>query len=403
VVTLAVSGGMYSVLLGNAAIPQMTVVPPTAFNHPDVRLRVWFSDGMSGFQLMTPDQRIAAVGYAMMATNAQTAVTAGTATTVVDGAITGAKIAAGAVGSSQLAPGAVSASLVAAGQSVVPSGGMILSRMASDPNLIGAGYAAMGNQFMLDASWAQRQSAPIAGRAYASAVWTGAEMIVWGGFNFGMNSYRRDGARYSPVTSAWTGMSSEGAPLGGGGASVAWSGTELIVWGGTNNPTGNLGDGARYNPLTNAWSAMSSVGAPLARAGASAVWSGTELIVWGGATPNFLNLGDGARYNPVTNAWSVMSSVGAPSARREASAVWNGTELIIWGGVGDSGSLGDGASYNPLTNAWTVMSSLGAPWVRYGASAVWSGAELIVWSGSENRPDTYTWSPSRIFYLYNRP
>ena len=273
VVTLAVSGGMYSVLLGNAAIPQMTVVPPTAFNHPDVRLRVWFSDGMSGFQLMTPDQRIAAVGYAMMATNAQTATTAGTATTVVDGAITAAKIAPGAVGGSQLAPGAVSASLVAAGQSVVPSGGMILSRMESDPNLIGAGYAAMGNQFVLDVSWAQRPSAPIAGR---------------------------------------------------GGNVAVWSGTEMLVWGGYNTYSSTLGDGARYNPLTNAWSAMSGVGAPSARRYAIGVWSGSEMIVWGGDAGNGVVFTDGARYNPLTNVWTVMRGVGAPSARGGASVVWTG-------------------------------------------------------------------------------
>ena len=96
-VTLPVAKGLYSVLLGNATLPNMTIVPATVFNNSDVRLRVWFSDGMSGFQLMTPDQRIAAVGYAMMAATAQSA------TTVADGAITSAKIASGAVGSAQLA------------------------------------------------------------------------------------------------------------------------------------------------------------------------------------------------------------------------------------------------------------------------------------------------------------
>ena len=89
-VTLPVSKGLYSVLLGDATIPNMVVVPAAVFTNPDVRLRVWFNDGTNGSQLLTPDQRIAAVGYALMATN------------VVDGAITGAKIAPGAVGSAQL-------------------------------------------------------------------------------------------------------------------------------------------------------------------------------------------------------------------------------------------------------------------------------------------------------------
>ena len=108
-VTLTVTKGLYSVLLGNATLPNMAVVPATVFTNPDVRLRVWFNDGTNGFQLMTPDQRIAAVGYAMMATTAQTA------QTVPDGAITSAKIAAGAVGNAQIAANAVQSSNIAVG------------------------------------------------------------------------------------------------------------------------------------------------------------------------------------------------------------------------------------------------------------------------------------------------
>lgn len=79
-VALTVSKGLYSVLLGDATLPGMTIVPATVFTHGDVHLRVWFNDGPHGFQLLTPDKRIAAVGYAMIADS------------VVDGAITTAKV-----------------------------------------------------------------------------------------------------------------------------------------------------------------------------------------------------------------------------------------------------------------------------------------------------------------------
>ena len=63
-VTLPVTKGLYSVLLG----ANMTPIPNSVFANPDVRLRVWFNDGTAnGSQLLTPDQRIAAVGYAMVA------------------------------------------------------------------------------------------------------------------------------------------------------------------------------------------------------------------------------------------------------------------------------------------------------------------------------------------------
>lgn len=100
-VSLAVAKGLYSVLLGDNSLANMTPISPAVFNNPDVRLRVWFNDGARGSQLLAPDQRIAAVGYAMTAAN------------VPDGAITGAKIAAQAITGAKIAPGAVAAANLA--------------------------------------------------------------------------------------------------------------------------------------------------------------------------------------------------------------------------------------------------------------------------------------------------
>jgi len=87
---------LYSVLLGDTSIPNMTVaIPLSVFSNADVRLRVWFNDGTHGSQLLAPDQRIAAVGYSMIAS------------TVPDGSITGAKIANTTITSTNIANGAV--------------------------------------------------------------------------------------------------------------------------------------------------------------------------------------------------------------------------------------------------------------------------------------------------------
>lgn len=66
-VSLAVVKGLYAVLLGNTALTNMTEVPATVFENADVHLRVWFNDGPTGFQLITPDQRLASAPYAMVA------------------------------------------------------------------------------------------------------------------------------------------------------------------------------------------------------------------------------------------------------------------------------------------------------------------------------------------------
>jgi hypothetical protein len=81
----------------------MVPIDPSVFANQDVRLRVWFDDDTHGSQLLSPDQRITAVGYAMVAQS------------VADGAVTSEKIAAGAIGSAQLAAGAVQAGNIAPG------------------------------------------------------------------------------------------------------------------------------------------------------------------------------------------------------------------------------------------------------------------------------------------------
>jgi hypothetical protein len=57
-VTLTVTGGLYSVLLGDTTLPNMAAIPESVFNNPEVYLRVWFDDGTAGSQLLTPDQRL---------------------------------------------------------------------------------------------------------------------------------------------------------------------------------------------------------------------------------------------------------------------------------------------------------------------------------------------------------
>jgi hypothetical protein len=68
-VPLQVTKGLYSVLLGDTEYLNMTDIPAEVFRNVDVRLRVWFDDGVNGSLRLDPDQRIAAVGYAFMAAN----------------------------------------------------------------------------------------------------------------------------------------------------------------------------------------------------------------------------------------------------------------------------------------------------------------------------------------------
>jgi hypothetical protein len=111
-VSLPVARGLYSVLLGDTSLAGMpTALPATVFTNVDVRLRVWFNDGVTGVQQFTPDQRIAAVGYALMGANVPDG--AITSNKLANGAVTGVKIADGSITSAKLALNTISSSNIA--------------------------------------------------------------------------------------------------------------------------------------------------------------------------------------------------------------------------------------------------------------------------------------------------
>ncbi len=115
---------------------------------------------------------------------------------------------------------------------------------------------------------------------------------------------------------------------------AVWTGSEMIVFGGM-SAVGNIyGDGSRYDPATDTWTLLPATGSPGPRQSHAAVWTGTEMIVWGG-----VNDLSGARYNPSTDTWAETSTVNAPPPRRNASVVWTGTEMIVWGGDNGGAAL----------------------------------------------------------------
>ncbi len=76
-VSVSVNGGLYSLLLGNTAMAGMGAIDPQVFaQHGNAKLRVWFSDGVNGFQQLSPDRPFASVPYAFSAGIAQSAVIA---------------------------------------------------------------------------------------------------------------------------------------------------------------------------------------------------------------------------------------------------------------------------------------------------------------------------------------
>src|SRR5882724_11544231 len=164
----------------------------------------------------------------------------------------------------------------------------------------------------------------------------------------------------SPVGCAddtWTATSTTSAPASRDNHTAVWTGSEMIVWGGFGGSY--LNTGGRYNPGTDSWTATSTTSAPTARELHTAAWTGSEMIVWGGFNDSYLNTG--GRYNPGTDSWTATSTTGAPAARDNHTAVWTGSEMIVWGGFNGSSVFNTGGRYNPDTDSWTATSTTSAP------------------------------------------
>jgi hypothetical protein len=155
-----------------------------------------------------------------------------------------------------------------------------------------------------------------------TAIWTGSRMIVWGGQNNNW-VYRSHGGLYDPVADTWTSVSTgPNVPNPRRDHSAVWTGTEMIIWGGY-----AIGSslGARYDPAADSWTPVSTANAPPVRGEHTALWTGTHMVVWGGRD-GFSGMDTGGRYAPTTNLWAPTTSVDVPPGRYGHNAVWTGDQ-----------------------------------------------------------------------------
>ena len=106
-----------------------------------------------------------------------------------------------------------------------------------------------------------------------------------------------------PISGA---TATSGAPAIRTRHTAVWTGTEMIVWGGLGAST-PLNNGGRYNPGTDTWTPTSLVNPPSLRWMHAAVWTGTEMIIQGGSPGNPV----GGRYNPATDTWKATNPINA--------------------------------------------------------------------------------------------
>ncbi len=249
-------------------------------------------------------------------------------------------------------------------------------------------------------------------RSRHSTVWTGKEMIVWGGLNSSGNALQ-SGGRYDPVANTWTGTDTNDADTPGArkNHTAVWTGTEMIVWGGSNDVDDGSGDsttelstGSRYDPSepgTSTWIPVTNTSAPTVRQLHQAVWaySGTnsttwngKMVVWGGIDDGAPKL-DGKYYRPDNDSWTALTGSGFIGDGRIGMAMWfDGKNIGIWGGnKTDWTSPTDIATGSMLdlsaNSTWVTISTLNAPTART-TNALWTG-KYVVMFGENTDATTY--------------
>src|ERR1017187_6620598 len=69
-ISVGVSSGLFTVVLGDTALANMTSINASLFTQPNLQLRIWFNDGVNGFAALSPVQNLTPAPYAIHAINA---------------------------------------------------------------------------------------------------------------------------------------------------------------------------------------------------------------------------------------------------------------------------------------------------------------------------------------------
>lgn len=284
--------------------------------------------------------------------------------------------------------------------------------------------------------WRMLPRSPLGPRWGVAAVWTGKDVFIWGGTGSGTGwtgPTRRDGAMYDPATHRWTLVPPAPIPARKG-ATAIWTGHEVVVFGGMG--TGNIGwvpaqrtDGAIYNPTTRRWHRLPTSPIQFQAMHVNVAWNGTALVVTALDAPAVVS----ASWSPGSGRWHVRPTPASLARAINRSAAWTGTQFVypfqscpITGGdlfcgpgAGDArafdpstghltklpssialvgnvqwtgralvtvdGASGKGIAYDPVTHRSRRLPA-GPVFNSYGLTTVWTGRELIEWGGVTSKP-----------------
>jgi hypothetical protein len=229
-------------------------------------------------------------------------------------------------------------------------------------------------------AWRVLPPAPIASRRVPAFAFTGTELLIWGGISLA-GIPLDDGAAYQPETNTWRPLPEAPLPPGAG-VTGAWTGEEwLLVDAGVGVASG---EGAAYDPTADSWRPIAQAPTPAGWAG-MATWTGHELIII-----RLANEGPsgGARYDPSSDTWRPIAPNPELTIQTFPYTIWTGEEILVVRDAIESAAgledLAAGFAYNPTTDAWRRTAA--PPDQRAFKEPVWTSEEAIFY-GSGGDPN----------------
>jgi hypothetical protein len=328
-VSLPVANGLFNILLGDTSLTNMTQpLSAAAFGGTERYLRVWFSDDSINFQQLNPDRRIAAVPYALQASNTDT----------LDG-----------FDASDLS---------------LPNGALVLGWTPVETTLIDAGFSYTGVKTDVDA-WSTRADMPTPRLLLAAAAVDGVIYAIGGTMSdpYDEPPYTFVGAveAYDPATNSWSSRAPMPTPRFGLAAATV-DGVVYVVGGASSTTMYEVAVEA-YDPATNTWDSTLAP-MPTGRALLAAVEIDGVIYAIGGLNDSN-TLATNEAYDPATDTWD--NSL-APMLTGRASLAAAAVDGVIYTLGGTEPSLSKATeAYDVATDTWSTRAPM--PTGRYSLAA----------------------------------
>ena len=207
--------------------------------------------------------------------------------------------------------------------------------------------------------WVRLPRSGLGGRTNTAVVWTGSEVLVWGG-NVG-SMYYQDGVAYDPGTGAWRRIDAN--RWAGPGALHAWTGERLYVVA--------KRSGAVYDLARDAWADVGYLPDDVMSGFVGLTWSGTDLYGTVGGSEG-LRI---ARYDESRDGWDLGAALPAADDALsvwENSTSWSGDEVVVWNGVRA------GWAYRPADDTWRTLPELDGALAGLASDLVVVGDQPLV-------------------------